>query len=139
VISKMTRAPFFLPTPDDLKAVGQDQVILHEQARSARDQIFNGQVFIRAVVEISNYCRENCHYCGMRRDNRQLDRFRLNLPGLMESLLESLPDSVTDLDIQAGEDPKGVRDCSAAHCVSKTGTPSARHYGVFGVSGFFLI
>lgn len=106
----MTRAPIFLPSLNDLKAVGQDQVALHEQARSARDQIFNGQVFIRAVVEISNYCRENCHYCGMRRDNRQLDRFRLNLPGLMESLLESLPDSVTDLDIQAGEDPKGVRE-----------------------------
>jgi biotin synthase len=106
----MTRAPFFLPTLDDLKAVGQDQVVLHEKARCARDQIFNGQVFIRAVVEISNYCRENCHYCGMRRDNRQLDRFRLNLPGLMESLLASLPDSVTDLDIQAGEDPKGVRE-----------------------------
>ena len=35
-----------------------------------------GAPFVRGVVEVSNYCRENCHYCGMRRDNKSLDRAR---------------------------------------------------------------
>ncbi len=100
----------FFPTLDDLRLEGTAQEEFHEKARSTRASIFSDRVFIRAVVEVSNYCRENCHYCGMRRDNRALDRFRLSSEELTRNVLESIPDSVTDLDIQAGEDPKGTRE-----------------------------
>jgi biotin synthase len=65
---------------------------------------------VRAVVEISNFCRENCAYCGMRRDNRRLARFRAQAEQIAELLIEHRPASVTDVNIQTGEDPVAVRE-----------------------------
>jgi biotin synthase len=61
-------------------------------------------------VEISNFCRENCVYCGMRRSNRGLRRYRASAEQLAEGLLQHRPASVTDINIQAGEDPIAVRE-----------------------------
>jgi biotin synthase len=62
------------------------------------------------VVEASNFCRQNCDYCGMRRDNRSLDRFRAEAAELAELLIHQCPSSVTDVNIQTGEDPVAVRE-----------------------------
>jgi biotin synthase len=75
-----------------------------------RDEIFGRQVFVRGVIEVSNYCRQNCNYCGMRRDNRDLHRFRLDLDMLRELVTHGLPDVITDLNIQTGEDVVGDRE-----------------------------
>ena len=64
---------------------------------------------MRGVVEVSNFCRENCSYCGMRRDNRDLARFRAKFEQLAELVIHHRPASVTDLNIQTGEDPVAVR------------------------------
>jgi biotin synthase len=74
----------------------------------AREQ-FGNKVFVRAVVEISNFCRENCHYCGMRRDNQSLTRYRARFDDLAELLIHHRPESVTDVNLQAGEDPVAIR------------------------------
>ncbi len=71
---------------------------------------FGRQVFVRGVVEISNYCRENCGYCGMRRANRGLDRYRAKVDELAELLVHRRPRSVTDVSLQSGEDPRAVRE-----------------------------
>jgi biotin synthase len=83
---------------------------LHERAGRARDALFGNKVFVRGVVEVSNFCRENCLYCGMRRDNRTLHRYRLSLDRLIELLIEHRPASITDINIQTGEDPVVVRE-----------------------------
>ncbi|MDB6029377.1 MAG: Radical domain protein, partial [Verrucomicrobiales bacterium] len=62
------------------------------------------------VVEVSNFCRENCHYCGMRRDNKSLSRYRARYEQLAEMLLQHRPAKITDLNIQSGEDPVVVRE-----------------------------
>jgi biotin synthase-like enzyme len=59
-----------------LSARGVEQAALHERAAEAAFQGFGRRVFVRGVVEVSNFCRENCHYFGMRRDNRALARAR---------------------------------------------------------------
>ena len=82
----------------------------HERAATARDQVFGRNVFVRGVVEVSNYCRENCQYCAMRRDNRSLTRYRLLADELAELIIHHRPASITDIDIQAGEDPVAVRE-----------------------------
>lgn len=97
--------PSFFPTVGVLTATRTDQQTLHERAAAARAETFGNQVFVRGVVEVSNYCRENCRYCGMRRDNRGLKRFRADANQLAEWLLRILPSSVTDINIQSGEDP----------------------------------
>lgn len=100
----------FVPAPSDLSARGKRQESLHHRATLSTARRFGSRVFVRGVVEISNYCRENCSYCGMRRDNRQLSRYRAELHQLAELLLQQRPASITDINIQAGEDPVAVRE-----------------------------
>jgi len=83
---------------------------LEQRAGALRDEVFGRQVFVRGVIEASNYCRQNCHYCGMRRDNRDLSRFRLELETLREVVRHGLPEMITDLNIQTGEDTVGIRE-----------------------------
>lgn len=83
---------------------------LHRQARQVRDEVFGRRVFVRGVVEVSSFCRQNCHYCAMRRDNRLLERYRLATDELAELIIHHRPETITDIDIQAGEDPVAVRE-----------------------------
>ena len=101
--------PFF-PDSHILNLQGDAQNRLHERAKNAAIEQFGRRVFLRAVVEISNFCRENCSYCGMRRDNRNLTRFRARHDELADLLIHHRPKSVTDVNIQAGEDPVAVRE-----------------------------
>ena len=100
----------FLPDTGTLQARGAAQEDWHRQAADVTRERFGSKVFVRGVVEVSNYCRENCSYCGMRRDNRSLDRFRADLETLTELLLHHRPAMMTDLNIQSGEDPVATRE-----------------------------
>lgn len=91
-----------------LRGAAQDKLL--KSAAEAAASKFGFKVFIRAVVEVSNYCRENCLYCGMRRDNQSLSRFRAHHDQLAEMLIHHRPASVTDVNIQTGEDPVAVRE-----------------------------
>lgn len=103
-------APRYFPSVADLTQNGSAQAMLHERASAATRAQFGNSVFVRAVVEVSNFCRENCAYCGMRRDNRALVRYRAQHERIAELLIHQRPTSVTDVNIQAGEDPVAVRE-----------------------------
>jgi len=99
-----------LPTAELLQSRGEAQNALHERAAQITRSRFGQTVFVRAVVEMSNFCRANCLYCGMRRDNRGLKRYRAKHEQIAELLIQHRPESVTDVNIQAGEDPVAVRE-----------------------------
>jgi biotin synthase len=88
----------------------EGEIALEQRAGALRDEVFGRQVFVRGVIEASNFCRQNCNYCGMRRDNRDLKRFRLELSQLREVIREGLPEVITDLNLQTGEDTVGIRE-----------------------------
>lgn len=100
----------FQPTRERLRLSGSAQARLHEQSAAIAHKKFGHKVFLRGVVEASNFCRENCHYCGMRRDNRSLARYRARHEELAELLIHHRPPSITDINIQTGEDLVGVRE-----------------------------
>jgi biotin synthase len=102
--------PSYFPDTETLKSRGIRQREFHERAASVALESFGRKVFIRGVVEVSNHCRENCHYCGMRRANQSLTRYRARLDQMAELLIHQRPASVTDINIQAGEDPVVVRE-----------------------------
>lgn len=101
--SPTTLPPHLSPSPRELDA-------LLEQSGAAARSHFGNRVFVRAVIEVSNYCRQNCTYCGMRRDNKPLDRYRADTDILRRIVFEELPASVTDINFQTGEDPVAVRE-----------------------------
>jgi biotin synthase len=88
----------------------EGDIALEQRAGALRDEVFGRQVFVRGVIEVSNFCRQNCNYCGMRRDNRDLKRFRVELDQLREVVRHGLPDVITDLNLQTGEDTVGIRE-----------------------------
>ncbi len=88
----------------------RDESRLHQQARAERDAVFGRRVFVRGVVEVSSYGRQNCSYGGMRRDNRALARYRLAADELAESIIRHRPVAITDIDIRSCEDPVTVRE-----------------------------
>jgi biotin synthase len=100
----------YFPNERDLTAYGAAQEALHERAAAAVREQFGNKVFVRGVVEVSNFCRQNCAYCGMRRDNRALDRFRAGAEEIARLVVEHAPESVTDINIQTGEDPVAARE-----------------------------
>jgi len=106
----LTEEHTFSPNPNDLNASGAAQRELHQRAFAAAHEHFGRKVFVRAVVEVSNFCRQNCVYCGMRRDHRALGRFRASAEQIAELIVEHRPPSVTDINIQTGEDPIAVRE-----------------------------
>jgi biotin synthase len=103
----MTSLP---PSVDRFSNIKQDAESLEQNGGALRDEVFGRKVFVRGVIEVSNFCRQNCNYCGMRRDNRSLHRFRVELESLREVVRHGLPDVVTDLNIQTGEDVVGDRE-----------------------------
>lgn len=87
-----------------LKARGSLQKELFEQARKIRQKHFGNKVFVRGVIEISNYCRKNCDYCAMRCSNKELGRYRL-IPSKIFSIAKQIKNvGIKTLFIQSGED-----------------------------------
>ena len=50
---------------------------LAKAADEVRRAVYGTDVYIRALIEISNICKNNCYYCGIRCENREVERYRL--------------------------------------------------------------
>lgn len=56
---------------------------LAEKARAVREQYYGKDVYLRGLIEFTNYCKNYCRYCGIRRDNKKADRYRLSEEDIM--------------------------------------------------------
>ncbi len=89
---------------DSLLARGHQQQQLAAQARDIRQKNGNNQLLVRASLEFSNYCRQQCSFCGMTRRNSELQRFRLK-PAEIRQIIDQVADmGITQLHLVAGED-----------------------------------
>ena len=63
-----------------LTAAFSDAVIRTELAQTAQQTaqaVFGNKIYIRGLIEFTNYCRNDCYYCGIRRSNTEAVRYRL--------------------------------------------------------------
>lgn len=75
-----------------------------EAVRIAR-QRFGCGVFVRGLIEIGSYCRRNCFYCGLRRDNRNANRYRLSDEQIIACCERGYEMGFRTFVLQSGEDP----------------------------------
>ena len=80
-------------------------LFLQQQARTLRDRIYGNRVFIRGLIEFTNYCKNNCYYCGIRRDNAKAERYRLTLEDILACCTEGYALGFRTFVLQGGEDP----------------------------------
>lgn len=78
---------------------------LHEASGKLRDAIFGRRVYFRGLIEFTNYCSCNCFYCGLRRDNRDADRYRLTLEQILTCCEAGRALGYRSFVLQGGEDP----------------------------------
>ena len=57
---------------------------LYHKARTVADGIYGKAVYVRGLIEFTNYCRNDCLYCGIRRSNGEAQRYRLTEEQILE-------------------------------------------------------
>jgi len=92
---------------DELLHIVNDKscdTLLFEAADRVRKSIYGNKVFIRGLIEISNYCKNNCLYCGIRRDNKNVQRYRLDADDIFACCKSGYALGFRTFVMQGGED-----------------------------------
>ena len=89
----------YLLTTSDPVAVDK----LKEEACRVRDEVYGRRVFMRGLIEISNHCKNNCLYCGIRRDAK-CRRYRLSKEQIMDCCRTGYGLGFRTFVMQGGED-----------------------------------
>ena len=77
---------------------------LKTNARAVTDRIFGRQVYVRGLIEFTNICRKDCYYCGIRKSNPEVKRYRLTEEEIMECCKEGYQAGFRTFVLQGGED-----------------------------------
>ena len=77
---------------------------LATEAIRVRKEIYGNMVYIRGLIEISNICKNDCFYCGIRRSNAKCDRYRLTAEEILECCAEGYGLGFRTFVLQGGED-----------------------------------
>ena len=78
---------------------------INEQAREVSLRQFGNKIYIRGLIEVSNCCRNNCYYCGIRKGNTHIDRYRLSEESILECCEQGYQLGFRTFVLQGGEDP----------------------------------
>ena len=87
---------------------GRTPELAEELARRAvaeRKRVWGTKVFARGLIEVSSYCVNDCYYCGIRRSNRQVARYRLSPERILACAEEGYGLGFRTFVLQGGEDP----------------------------------
>ena len=75
------------------------------KARAVREREYGKAIYVRGLIEISNYCKNDCYYCGIRRSNRNASRYRLSREEILECCAAGYELGFRTFVMQGGEDP----------------------------------
>ena len=73
-------------------------------ARKTAHRYYGNKVYTRGLIEFSNYCRNDCYYCGIRRSNTRAQRYRLEKEDILACCKEGYGLGFRTFVLQSGED-----------------------------------
>ncbi len=82
----------------------ESAALLKEYAVKERKKHYSNSVFVRGLIEISNICKNDCYYCGIRNSNHNCDRYRLSKEEILECCKEGYYLGFRTFVMQGGED-----------------------------------
>lgn len=80
------------------------QELLRCEADKIRKEIYGNKVYVRGLIEISNICKNNCYYCGIRGGNQSCQRYRLTPDEILECCKSGYELGFRTFVMQGGED-----------------------------------
>lgn len=103
-----------------LSAEGADRLEerLFSLAREKRESVYGRGVYLRGLIEITSFCKNDCYYCGIRHGNRQAGRYRLSGEDILACCQAGWELGLHTFVLQGGEDPE-LRPDSVA-CLVET-------------------
>lgn len=83
---------------------------IHKRALIQKEAVYGQEIFLRGIIEFSNFCRKNCLYCGIRKDNRSLKRYRMSIEDIILRAELIVSNGIKTIVLQSGEDTFYSRD-----------------------------
>ena len=107
LILKLEKEHFL--SDDEFKALLEDNSketadFLAERAIAVKKEIYGTDVYIRGLIEFTNYCKNDCYYCGIRRGNDKADRYRLTKEQILDCCEVGYNLGFRTFVLQGGED-----------------------------------
>lgn len=137
-------------TEDDIVALldagPQEQQTLFAIADKVRKHFMGDAVHLRGIIEFSNYCVRNCLYCGLRRDNRRLPRYRMSIDEVLKVAAKAAAAGYRTIVLQSGDDfhyraddiarmVDGIKRTAAVAVTLSVGERSRKEYAVMRQAG----
>jgi biotin synthase len=124
----------------------EEKRILFTAADRMRSDMVGDRVDIRGAIEFSNYCDKNCVYCGIRRDNRNLKRYRMSVAEILDVASEIKRFGMNTVILQSGEDGfwakedivsliRSIKDKTGLRITLSIGERSFEEYKAFKLAG----
>lgn len=82
----------------------EGRVHLFSLSRKTRDKYYGRNIYLRGLIEFTNYCRRECRYCGINRYNEKVNRYRLTKEELIETCEKGRDLGFNTFVLQGGED-----------------------------------
>lgn len=91
---------------DFLLSTKDEQTIryLKNRARDIADDVYGQQIYMRGLIEFTNYCKNDCKYCGIRRSNQNAERYRLTEEQILSCCENGYELGFRTFVLQGGED-----------------------------------
>ena len=81
-----------------------DTSYLHTLARQVADSVYGKDIFTRGLIEFTNYCKNDCYYCGIRKSNQCANRYRLTKEDILACAKQGYELGFRTFVLQGGED-----------------------------------
>ncbi|MCD6228095.1 MAG: [FeFe] hydrogenase H-cluster radical SAM maturase HydE [Candidatus Omnitrophica bacterium] len=87
-----------------LEGLKEELFIVLKEAEKVRQVFCGEEVYIRGIIEFSNWCARDCLYCGLRRSNKNIRRYRMKEEKIIEVALKIIQLGIKTIVLQSGDD-----------------------------------
>ena len=130
-----------------------DEELAHQLARECTEKYYGRGVYTRGLIEFTNYCKNNCHYCGIQRGNKEVERYRLSKEEILSCCEEGYRLGFRTFVLQGGGDPyftdekiveivqaikKEFPDCAVTLSIGEKSRASYEKYFLAGADRYLL-
>lgn len=131
----------------------KEEAYLFEKARNVSMQHFGNRIYVRGLIEFTNYCKNDCLYCGIRKSNRNAERYRLTKEEILSCCENGYELGFRTFVLQGGEDPfftdekivdlvssikKGYPDCAVTLSIGEKSQEAYRKFREAGADRYLL-